>query len=179
MEALIVLAIVGFVIYKIYNILQKMKIDSTSSTKEREEDGEEEEEEEEKLGIGKYYIIRNKFFTRSEAMFFNILKKENNNKYTILSKVRVEDIVSVVKGLEYSERQRGRGYIKSRHLDFVLLENNNIKCAIELDGHSHNSEKQKYSDQVKDEIFEAVGVELHRVRVGENFEKEIRKIIND
>ena len=145
--------------------------------KERGKNSLGENTEEKELGIGKYYLARKTFFTKSEIIFFNILEKENNGKYTILSKARLEDIVSVVKGLEYKERQKSRGYIKSRHLDFVLLEDNKIKCAIELDGYSHGSKKQQHSDQIKDEILKACDINFYRIKIGEDFESEIKKII--
>lgn len=129
------------------------------------------------LGIGKYFKAKQNFFSRSEIMFFKLLEKENNGKYTILSKVRLEDIVSVDKSIDWKDRKGKRGYIKSKHLDFVLLDNNKIISAIELDGNSHGSEKQKHLDEVKNEILEVVGIKFFRVRVGSNFEEKIKKIL--
>lgn len=113
------------------------------------------------------------FFTRSEIMFFNILEKENRGKYRILSKVRMEDVVEAKKGAPYGKRK----HVSSRHLDFVLLNGNKVFCAIELDGSSHNSWKQKKSDKLKNEILDYCRIRLHRIRVGEDFEEEIKKIL--
>lgn len=129
-----------------------------------------------RLGIGGYYVAKETFFTRSEKTFFDILEKENNGKYKILSKVRMEDIVSVTKEAPFGKRN----HIRSRHLDFVLLENNRIICAIEVDGSSHGpsaSKKQRDSDQIKNEILGAVGIKLYRVKVGSDFYEEAREII--
>ena len=127
----------------------------------------------------KYYRARDKFFTRSEYIFFSELEKQNNNKYHIFSKVRLEDIVEVLPDVESKTAYGKRNSIKSRHLDFVLInkDNGKVHCAIELDGDSHKSKKQYQSDRKKDKILSECNITLHRIRVGQNFENKIENIL--
>ena len=124
-----------------------------------------------------FFEKRKNFFTKSERIFFSLLSKENNDENIILSKVRLEDIVQVVKNAPFGKRN----YIKSKHIDFVIVEKNSgeIILAIELDGKSHNSERQKKYDDIKNQILNSVNIPLHRVRVGEKFEERIKEILNN
>ena len=127
----------------------------------------------------KYYQARDKFFSRSEYMFFTELEKQNNDKYHIFSKVRLEDIVEVLPDVEPKTAYGKRNSIKSRHIDFVLIdkETGKVHCAIELDGKSHSSTKQKASDKKKDDILKQCDITLHRIHVGQNFANQIEKIL--
>lgn len=126
-----------------------------------------------------YYQARDKFFTKSEYMFFSELEKQNNGKYYIFSKVRLEDIIQVVPTLEWKTKNNKRKSIRSRHIDFVLInkETGKVFKAIELDGNSHNGNKQHESDNKKDLICKQAGIELIRVRVGENFKDSVQRML--
>ena len=128
-----------------------------------------------KEDIGQHFRMKERFFTKSEYMFFQELEKQNNGKYHIFSKVRMEDIVEVKSELDYKVKRAKRNYIKSRHIDFVLVdkETGSVVKAIELDGKSHSTEKQKRSDEVKNQIFRSSGFDLLHVRVGEDFKRKI------
>ena len=112
------------------------------------------------------YSARDIFFSSSEKMLYKILQDELGEKYNILSKVRVEDLIeSSSKGYSYRNR------IKSSHIDFVLLDKNTYKIvsAIELDGASHNNHSAEHKDGFKDELFKKVNIPLHRISVGSDF----------
>ena len=138
-----------------------------------------EKREKSKEDIGQHFRMKERFFTKSEYMFFQELEKQNNGKYHIFSKVRMEDIVEVKSELDYKVKRAKRNYIKSRHIDFVLVdkETGSVVKAIELDGKSHSTEKQKRSDEVKNQILRGAGIDLVHVRVGESFEDVIRKVL--
>lgn len=117
------------------------------------------------------YSARDSFFNSSEKMLYKILQDELGEKYNILSKVRVEDLIeSSSKGYSYRNR------IKSSHIDFVLLDKNTYKIvsAIELDGASHNNHSAEQKDVFKDELFNRVNIPLHRVEVGSDFVSVIK-----
>jgi hypothetical protein len=117
------------------------------------------------------YSARDSFFNSSEKMLYKILQDELGEKYNILSKVRVEDLIeSASKGYSYRNR------IKSSHIDFVLLDKNTYKivAAIELDGASHNNHSSEQKDGFKDELFKRVNIPLHRVEVGSDFVSVIK-----
>lgn len=125
------------------------------------------------------YRAKKYFFNRSEQEFFSILNAQfDAQRYTIFPKVRLDDIIEI----EISSRRdwSWRGKIRGRHIDFLVwnLVDRKLVCAIELDGSSHANEKARDVDNFKNEIFKIIGLQLHRVRVGSNFEVEIKQIRN-
>jgi very-short-patch-repair endonuclease len=161
------LAFIGVIVF-ITNLKNKMELSDEKNKKLKE-------------NIGSYFTLKKFFFTQSEKSFFEELKKQNNGQYTILSKVRLEDIVSAKKTLNWKEKGIKRNYIKSRHLDFVILDNHygNILSVLELDGKSHDTEKQGRYDKIKDDILNSVGVMFYRVKVGEIYENKVKEIFEE
>lgn len=115
--------------------------------------------------------------TKSEYTFFKTLQKIlDNDKYIICPKVRLEDFIDVT---DKQEIFKYRGYIKSRHVDFLIYDNNlHILFAIELDDKTHNSEKAKNTDEFKNKLFEKIGIKLYRIKTEDNYEISINNIIN-
>ena len=110
--------------------------------------------------------------TKTEQTFFITLVREAlKRRLLVCPKVRLEDIIFVT---DKQNRNKYRGYIKSRHIDFVLL---NASCetvaAIELDDPSHNTAKATKTDQFKNELFLEVGIPLIRIYAGTEYIKEI------
>ena len=87
--------------------------------------------------------------------------------------------MQVVPTLEWKTKNNKRKSIRSRHIDFVLINKETGKGfkAIELDGSSHGSKTQQDSDSKKDMICKQAGIELVRIRVGDNFETEIQRYL--
>ena len=82
--------------------------------------------------------------------------------------------------LDYGVFRSNRNHIKSRHVDFVIFnkENLHILAIIELDGKSHSSSYQKNLDITKNSIMQAVyGDRFYRIKVGTDFASEIKKIL--
>lgn len=115
--------------------------------------------------------------TKSEYTFFKALQKIlDNDKYIICPKVRLEDFIDVT---DKQEIFKYRGYIKSRHVDFLICDNNlHILFAIELDDKTHNSKKAKNTDEFKNKLFEKIGIKLYRIKTEDNYEISINNIIN-
>lgn len=69
----------------------------------------------------------------------------------VFGKVRMEDVIGVQRDLSQSAYVSARNRIKSRHLDFVLIEPTSswIICAIELDDASHNQAGARLADNLK------------------------------
>ena len=116
--------------------------------------------------------------TKTEHTFFITLVRESlKRRILVCPKVRLEDIIFVT---DKQNRNKYRGYIKSRHVDFVLL---NASCetvaAIELDDPSHNTAKAAKTDQFKDELFLKVGIPLIRISAGTDYIKEINYAFDD
>lgn len=119
-----------------------------------------------------YPYAKGHLLTKTEHAFFIILVREAlKRRLLVCPKVRLEDIMYVT---DKQNRNKYRGYIKSRHVDFVLL---NTKCetvaAIELDGPSHNTAKAAKADQFKNELFYTVKIPLIRICTGTDYIKEI------
>ncbi len=72
---------------------------------------------------------------KTEKDFFNILSNTVQDQYYVFSKVRILDIFTISKYLEYGYRQTLKNYIQSKHVDFLLCEKETLKpvIAIELD----------------------------------------------
>ena len=124
------------------------------------------------------YVQRGSFFNASELEFFRILNSSiDAHRFTIFPKVRLADVVEV--DSEESKKNFGAwNRIKSKHVDYLIwdLVESKVVMAVELDGGSHNSKSSKDKDEFKNNLFDTVGLQLTRVRVGTDFEAEARKI---
>lgn len=111
------------------------------------------------------YARRTALFSQTEARLYWALR-EAVPQLQVLGKVRLEDVIGVRRGLSRSDFQAARNRIKSRHVDFVLVDpaSSWILCAIELDDASHDRAGARLADQFKDRAFEAAGVPLLRIR---------------
>ncbi|MCK5027143.1 MAG: DUF2726 domain-containing protein [Candidatus Pacebacteria bacterium] len=124
------------------------------------------------------YRIKYKLFSNSEMIFLKILDNNiDHSKYTVFPKVRLADFVEVT-----SPKEQFQGWfnkIKSKHVDFILwdLNENKISLAIELDGKSHQSDHMKERDAFVNELYETVGMRLERIKVGSDFDGEVKKIL--
>ena len=110
--------------------------------------------------------------TKTEHTFFVALVRESlKRRLLVCPKVRLEDIIFVT---DWQNRFKYRGYIKSRHVDFVLINpKGETACAIELDDPSHYSAKAAQADEFKNKLFYTVKIPLIRIFVGSDYIKEI------
>jgi very-short-patch-repair endonuclease len=133
------------------------------------------QKEEEKLP----FKLKDNFFTRSEWEFFRILEEKiDHSRFTIFPKVRLGDFIETT---AQGDEWRGNwNKIRAKHVDFLIYDtqNSSIAIAIELDGNSHNSQRMQKSDDFKNKVYPAIGLELVRVRVGTDFATEIRDILS-
>lgn len=92
----------------------------------------------------------------------------------VFGKVRMEDVIVVRRDLPKSAYVSARNRIKSRHLDFVLVEPTSswIVCAIELDDASHDRASARLADNFKDRALEAAGVPLLRIRASASYSSD-------
>ncbi len=115
---------------------------------------------------------KGRLLTKTEQTFYITLVREAlKRQLLVCPKVRLEDIIYVT---DKQNRNKYRGYIKSRHVDFVLLDKTcTTVAAIELDDPSHNTAKAAKADQFKNELFYNVGIPLIRIYTGTDFTIEI------
>lgn len=114
--------------------------------------------------------------TKTEHSFYKILKSKCDEENLIICpKVRLEDIVNVT---TRENKLKWRGYIKSRHIDFLLCDYDlNVIAGLELDDYSHNSKKAQQTDLFKNNLFENIGIPLFRIKTNTLYEEEITKLI--
>ena len=123
------------------------------------------------------YTKKDNLLTQNELSFYRELRKAAGN-LTVMSKVRVADIIEPKKGT--SSWQSAFNRISSKHLDFVLCEPAQMKpvLAIELDDASHDKKKAQDRDSVKDSALKSAGFPLLRVRSATGLQEKIRNTIN-
>lgn len=104
-------------------------------------------------------------FTKNEYACYKTLKPLAD-KYglEIFSKVRLADIVSV--NSNTTDKQRWFNRIKSKHIDFVLLDNQYLqpKLLIELDDSSHDTTKRIERDKFVDEVCKVCNIKIKHIR---------------
>lgn len=120
---------------------------------------------------------RAEILTAGELAFFKVLYPVVSPHWHIFTKVRMEDIIQVRKGLEKKEAYGFRSRIKSRHIDFVLCDKESLEVlmCIELDDRSHQTAKAKESDAFKNKALEAAGVALVRIPARSNYSEDYIK----
>lgn len=113
--------------------------------------------------------------TKTEYAFYGILKgKCDVAGLLICPKVRLEDFINVTA----KERMKYRGYIKSRHVDFLICDSAlHILAALELDDPSHLSEKAQQTDYFKDQLYDSIGLPLFRIPTGQDYPQKIDELI--
>lgn len=117
--------------------------------------------------------------TKAEYAFYKILKEKCDNRNLIICpKVRMEDFVKVT---DKKNTLKYRGYIKSRHIDFLLCNSKlYILAGIELDDNSHQKSEVQKVDEFKNEVFKKIGLPLYRVKMSKgNYNEQIEIILNE
>lgn len=85
----------------------------------------------------------------------------------------------LVSKLQYKEKNIARNRIKSRHLDFVLVDPDTfyVKLAIELDDISHDNKEVQQKDEFKNKLLEKIGLPLIRTRDASDIENKIKEAL--
>ena len=124
---------------------------------------------------------KKQLLSKAEYYFWRRLKAKCDEKDIIVCpKVRIEDF-AFAKSRDYKTRQKYRGYIKSRHVDFLLCDRDlNILAGVELDDGSHNQANAKKVDMLKDDVFTSIDIPLFRISASRNkYDKELDTIFQE
>jgi len=116
------------------------------------------------------YIKKNYVMTQTELIFYRELKKVTDKlELSIFPQVNLERIINV-KDNNKADRNR----IKSRSIDYTIVNNKNCKivCCIELDDYTHNYQNRTERDNFINELFDTVGIQLHRIKVNNYYNLE-------
>jgi hypothetical protein len=118
------------------------------------------------------YEGRGTLLTKGEAAFFGPLQEAVGDRFQVMCKVRVADVLTC------SDADWHRGYggaISQKHLDFVLCEpgTTRIILAVELDDRSHEAPHRQRRDRFLNETLHAAGIRLLRIRARAEYSVEI------
>jgi len=100
----------------------------------------------------------------------------------VMCKVRLADVIAVKKGIKNPERQRLFNSILSKHVDFVLCDNDRVTAqyVIELDDKSHEDEERQDRDSFVDQVMQSAGIPIFHFSAKRGYSiEEIRKVIFD
>ena len=101
-------------------------------------------------------------FSPAERSFLGALEQVINNRYRLMGKIRLADIVKVKSGLNKSEWQNAFNKIQSKHIDIVVCDASTLSVlfVIELDDKTHIQSKRQNRDQFVDNVLRAAGIPI-------------------
>jgi hypothetical protein len=109
------------------------------------------------------YRQRDDFLSAAEFSFYRVLVSVIGDSFVVCPKVNLADIFFVARP---NENQSSRNKIDRKHVDFLLCEPTSMKpiLGVELDDASHARRDRQDRDQFVDQVFEAAGLPLLRIR---------------
>jgi len=110
------------------------------------------------------YRRKDYLLTKAERSFLGVLEQAVLGQPRIFAKVRLADLVWMPKGTE--QRQSHFNRISSKHIDFLLCDDDAIRplLVIELDDSSHERQDRKSRDVFVDQALAAAELPMLRVR---------------
>ena len=128
----------------------------------------------------KTYEKREDFLTAAELEFMRVLTEAAGEKFHVMCKVRIADLLKVREGIGGKHYMRASSRIQCKHVDFVLCEKEAYApmAVIELDDSSHELEERKERDEFVDEAMADAGLKIIHVPVQQIYSlPELKKII--
>src|SRR5690349_3082483 len=79
------------------------------------------------------------FFSPAERSFLGVLDQAIGAQYRVFGKVRVADVLSVIRNTDPAKRRSAFNRISAKHFDFIVCTPDDLRvlCAIELNDASH------------------------------------------
>ena len=112
--------------------------------------------------------------SRGEEAVWALLHELNLGQAAVCPKVRLEDIVRVRDGLPYRDTLQLRGYTRSRHADFLLVDDRLMPMlVVEVDGPHHIQRDQRWRDAVVDGALHSAGIPVLRLHYGEDWRNRL------
>lgn len=109
------------------------------------------------------YRQRDDFLSATELSFYRVLMLGLDGSHLVCPKVNLADIFFVARP---NENQSYRNKIDRKHVNFLLCDPTTMKpvIGVELDDSSHARRDRQDRDEFFDQVFEAAGLPLLRVR---------------
>ncbi|MFW6414281.1 MAG: DUF2726 domain-containing protein [Verrucomicrobiota bacterium] len=119
-------------------------------------------------------FVSQALFTPAERSFLGVIDKAIDGQYRVMGKVRLADLITTVKGMNASERQKAFNKITGKHLDFVVCRVSDLVpvVAIELDDKSHNSKTRIERDKFIEQALSSAGIPLVRYKAQRQYNTE-------
>ena len=97
-----------------------------------------------------------------ELKFFRALEAAVGENFRLFSKVRLGDVVRPISGTDRSTWYSAFGVIKSKHVDFVACDPNDmaIQFVVELDDKSHQKANRVERDMKVDDALAQAGIPI-------------------
>jgi hypothetical protein len=123
------------------------------------------------------YAKKQYLLSKAEFSFYRVLCQACAGSFVVCPKVRLGDLLYVKKGAD-----KPMGWINKinrNHIDFVLCnpQTMQVVAAVELDDSSHDSEKARQRDEVKNKACASAGLPLFRFRAQRSYDPS--KILQD
>ena len=126
------------------------------------------------------YESKGNLLSPAERSFLGVLDQAVGTEYRIMAQVRLADVLKVRKGVDKKTWGAAFARIRSKHLDFVACDPNDlsIKFAVELDDSSHAKSDRRKRDDFVNEAMKAAGIPLYHFAVKRSYDpEEIRRTI--
>lgn len=116
------------------------------------------------------YRLREDFLTPTESVFFVVLREVVADRWLIMSKVRLADLVHAPSGPEW---QAAWNKISRKHVDFVLCDPATIRplVVLELDDRSHRRPDRIERDAFVDRVFADAALPILHIPVRRNYDR--------
>jgi hypothetical protein len=123
-----------------------------------------------------YLTLVDSLLTPAELKFYQTLKMAVDNPRLICCKVRLADLLNVT-SLDPAERQKLFRRIAAKHVDFVLVDPNDLRplAVIELDDSSHDRSDRRERDAFVDRLFATVQFPIIRVKAAARYDMRMLK----
>ncbi len=118
------------------------------------------------------YRLRDDFLSAAELSFYRVLMLALDGSHLVCPKVNLADLFFVARP---NENQSYRNKIDRKHVDFLLCDTATMKpiMGIELDDASHARRDRQDRDEFVDQVFEAAGLPLVRIRAAASYSPQV------
>lgn len=114
-----------------------------------------------------YPYIKKELVTKNELQYYlQLIEIAEINNLTVLTKVRLADLIETKKGLSNRDWGIYFGKIKAKHIDFILAEKSNLNpiLLIEVDDRTHDRNDRQKRDTFVDTACTQAGYKIAHVR---------------
>lgn len=108
------------------------------------------------------YTQHDSLLTPAERAFFGVLEQAIGDRYRVMAKVRIADVLKPGEGLDRSGWRRAFNRISAKHFDFLLCHPGDLSfvCAVELNDRSHGKFLRRRRDGLLEAICRSSGLPL-------------------